>query len=161
MSLVRTFFCPTDPIDLANGYHHTEVNNKLDRRKSTVPTPRALVAARLTIGVSSVPRVTNILIISARTFSPALGYGAANKAQADVLDVNQSPPLSVCSSGRNFCSRCSAERSSEILAIDSAAYRMASVRLHRQIIVSLTLSLTKVSSTAARFSKGPRMVQAH
>lgn len=105
MSLVRTFFCPTDPIDLANGYHHTEVNNKLDRRKSTVPTPRALVAARLTIGVSSVPRVTNILIISARTFSPALGYGAANKAQADVLDVNQSPPLSVCSSGRNFCSR--------------------------------------------------------
>ena len=96
------------------------------------------------MGVSSCPRVINIRLISSCTSALAFGYAAANKAQADVRLVNQSPVASRLSKGRKCCSHACASRREEIFEIDSAA-----------------LSRTRVSSTAARFSSGPRMTQAH
>lgn len=63
-------------------------------------TPRALAAARLTIGVSSLHKVVNMVLISACPSVPIPGYPAANIAQAEVREVNQSPVWSRRTRGR-------------------------------------------------------------
>lgn len=56
------------------------------------PTPRALAAARLTMGVSSWHNALKPARNSFCVDSVECAYGAAYSAQADVRDVNQSPP---------------------------------------------------------------------
>lgn len=63
-------------------------------------TPSALAAARRTMGVSSVARSLNKPLISVWDSWSTKGYAVANKAQAEVREVNQSPRASRRRRGR-------------------------------------------------------------
>jgi len=66
-----------------------------------------------------------------------LGYETLNRPHADVLDVNQSPPARRFTRGTKYCSRSWGEWRGAICLRDSTA-----------------LSLTTVSSTVAKLSRG-------
>jgi hypothetical protein len=96
------------------------------------------------MGVSSATSVEKRRRISSCASGLALGYAAAKRAHAEVRAVNQSPVDRRRRRGTKCSSICWGERSLEMLEMDSAA-----------------LSRTNVSSTAARFSRGPRIVHAY